>query len=69
MANKIGESNIETNITRGITIPAGAQKGEALISGSVFSLYGAVSGPTITTFNVSVTVGDETSSTYKFGGF
>ncbi|UKZ79431.1 hypothetical protein TrVFT333_007185 [Trichoderma virens FT-333] len=61
-------SNVSGNLTRSITIPASAQKGEkALISASLMSLYGAVYGPTLTNFNVSVTVGDATSSTLKSG--
>ncbi|EHK17648.1 uncharacterized protein TRIVIDRAFT_205388 [Trichoderma virens Gv29-8] len=62
------QSNVSGNLTRSITIPASAQKGEkALISASLMSLYGAVYGPTLTNFNVSVTVGDATSSTLKSG--
>ncbi|EGR48812.1 hypothetical protein MKX07_000006 [Trichoderma sp. CBMAI-0711] len=62
-------SNTVNNITQYLTIPASAEKGEALISASVFSLYGAVYGPTLTNFNVSITVGDSTSSTYKSSTF
>ncbi|KAL6864279.1 hypothetical protein J3F83DRAFT_716061 [Trichoderma novae-zelandiae] len=62
-------SNVMGNITQYITIPASAAKGEALVSASVMSLYGAVYGPTLTNFNVSVTVGDSTSSVYKASTF
>ncbi|KAL6695070.1 hypothetical protein J3F84DRAFT_38231 [Trichoderma pleuroticola] len=63
------ESNVTHNITRSITIPAGTPKGDALISASLYSLYGAVYGPTITNFNVSVTIGDETSPVLKSSTF
>ncbi|KAL6800411.1 hypothetical protein J3E68DRAFT_272040 [Trichoderma sp. SZMC 28012] len=63
------ESNVTYNITRSITIPASAPKGDALISASLYSLYGAVYGPTITNFNVSVTIGDSTSPTLKSSTF
>ncbi|KAK4085539.1 uncharacterized protein Triagg1_529 [Trichoderma aggressivum f. europaeum] len=59
------ESNVTYNITRHITIPASAPKGDALISASLYSLYGATYGPTITNFNVSVTIGEYTSPTFK----
>ncbi|PTB66525.1 hypothetical protein BBK36DRAFT_1119116 [Trichoderma citrinoviride] len=58
-------SNQVGNITQYITIPASAAKGDAVISASVMSLYGAAYSPTLTNFNVSVTVGDFTSPTYK----
>ncbi|KAL7945797.1 hypothetical protein V8C42DRAFT_344556 [Trichoderma barbatum] len=63
------ESNTLHNLSRTITIPATAQKGEALISASLMSLWGAVAGPGLTNFNVSVTVGDETSSVLKSSSF
>ncbi|KAM0253371.1 hypothetical protein ACHAQJ_007265 [Trichoderma viride] len=59
------ESNILTNITRSVTVPAGTPNGEGLITVSVTSLWGAAYMPSLTNYNVSVTIGDETSTTYK----
>jgi len=38
--------------------------GEATLSASLMSLYGAVYGPTLDYFNVSITVGETTSTNY-----
>ncbi|KAF7549999.1 hypothetical protein G7046_g8157 [Stylonectria norvegica] len=59
------ESNQQTNFTKRVTIPKSAVKGEGIVSASLFSLYGASSGPTLSEYNVTVTFGDETSETYK----
>ncbi|RFU79564.1 secreted nis1 [Trichoderma arundinaceum] len=59
------ESNIVTNITKTITIPDGIAKGDGIITASVMSLWGAAAGPALNTFNVTITVGDVTSKTYK----
>ncbi|KAL7789774.1 hypothetical protein V8C37DRAFT_385705 [Trichoderma ceciliae] len=59
------ESNILTNITRSVPFPAGNPMGDGLITVSIMSLFGVASGPSLTNFNVTVTVGDMTSKIYK----
>ncbi|OCK72993.1 hypothetical protein K432DRAFT_411125 [Lepidopterella palustris CBS 459.81] len=62
------QSNTQDNITYSITLPATTPKGKSLLSAGLFSLYGAVGDPTITSFNVSVTVGDVTSESLVSSG-
>jgi hypothetical protein len=62
--HKPEQSNTVTNIPKWTTLPASIGKGPATISASLFSLYGAASGPTLSNYNVSVTIGDATSTTY-----
>lgn len=45
-------------------MPSSAQAGPATFSAALFSLYGAAYGPVIDNFNVSITIGDATSTTY-----
>ncbi|KAL2682605.1 hypothetical protein Neosp_007057 [[Neocosmospora] mangrovei] len=59
------ESNQLHNFNKTVKIPESAVKGEGLVTASLFSLYGASSGPTLSNYNVSVTFGDETSKEYK----
>ncbi|KAK5989444.1 Necrosis-inducing secreted protein 1 [Cladobotryum mycophilum] len=59
------ESNKVDNLTKKITIPADAPKGDAIITASLMSLYGAVYGPTLSNYNVTVTFGDATSTVFK----
>ncbi|KAK1237877.1 hypothetical protein MKX08_002456 [Trichoderma sp. CBMAI-0020] len=58
-------SNIITNITETLTIPAGIAQGDGIISATVYSLYGASQVPTLVNHNVTITVGSETSKTLK----
>jgi len=58
------QSNTLTNIPKWTTLPASTGQGPATLSASLFSLYGAASGPTLSNYNVSVTIGDATSTTY-----
>ncbi|KAF2665770.1 secreted protein NIS1 [Microthyrium microscopicum] len=64
------QSNVLGNITKWVTLPNNTPAGKAVISASFFSLYGAGAAPTIETHNVTITVGDSTSTTYvsSFGG-
>ncbi|KAL7895168.1 hypothetical protein HDV63DRAFT_132611 [Trichoderma sp. SZMC 28014] len=59
------KSNILTNITETLTIPADTPQGEGLISATVYSLYGASTMPTLVNHNVTITVGSATSTTLK----
>ncbi|KAM0513376.1 hypothetical protein ACHAPE_007839 [Trichoderma viride] len=58
-------SNILTNITETITIPANIAQGDGIISATVYSLYGVSQMPTLVNHNVTITVGSETSKTLK----
>ncbi|KAH6639552.1 hypothetical protein C7974DRAFT_134189 [Boeremia exigua] len=59
------ESNTLENVTVEATVPAAlagdAYNGTLILSAGVTSLYGASSSPVVTGFNISVTVGAETS--------
>lgn len=54
-------SNVVTPLSFTVAIAPGYPAGEAILSTSVMSLYGAVAGPTLTGWNVTVTIGSETS--------
>ncbi|TDZ61509.1 hypothetical protein CTRI78_v004327 [Colletotrichum trifolii] len=58
------QSNVPNNITEPITIPESLVPGKYVIAASLFSLYGASSSPTVSNYNVTVNVGNETSTTY-----
>lgn len=55
-------SNTLQNISYAMAMPASTATGQAKFTAALLSLYGAVSDPTITSFNVSVTICDSTSS-------
>ena len=55
-------SNTLQNISYAMTMPASTTTGQAKFAAALLSLYGVASDPTITSFNVSVTIGDSTSS-------
>ncbi|PNP37714.1 hypothetical protein TGAMA5MH_10387 [Trichoderma gamsii] len=59
------KSNILTNITETLTIPANIAQGDGIISATVYSLYGVSQMPTLVNHNVTITVGSETSKTLK----
>lgn len=51
-------------MTQRITLPKTAIPGDGILTASLFSLYGAASGPTLSNYNVTVTFGDSTSDKY-----
>ncbi|KAJ3501223.1 hypothetical protein NM208_g16979 [Fusarium decemcellulare] len=57
--------SILTCFNKTLTIPKEAQKGQGLVTASLFSLYGASGSPTLSNYNVTVTFGDKTSTEYK----
>ncbi|KAH6675624.1 hypothetical protein B0J14DRAFT_586921 [Halenospora varia] len=54
-------SNVLNGLNYTVAISKEFAKGEATLSASVMSLYGAVYGPTLVGWNVSVVVGDSVS--------
>lgn len=54
-------SNIDQNITHTVTIPADMALGAAVVTGALYSLYGALYEPTLTEFVAQVVVGAETN--------
>ncbi len=56
------DSNTIEQLNFTVSIDKSTVAGPATLSASVFSLYGASSGPTLVPFNVSVIVGDTTST-------
>jgi hypothetical protein len=56
-------SNIETPIIEYATVPNGIAAGPALFTATFYSLFGAELSPTLSTYNVSITIGDTTSGT------
>lgn len=50
------KSNILTPITFDVTLPAGTQNGEYVLTASVFSLFGAAYSPSTTEFNTTITI-------------
>jgi hypothetical protein len=59
-------SNVEANITAIVHIPSGTQKGKTVLTASLFSLIGALYSPDTEDFQVTVKVGEFTSSEYVF---
>lgn len=57
------DSNILTPITFFMSIDPSTPVGPAVLSAAVFSLYGAVAGPGTDMYNVTITIGTETSTT------
>jgi hypothetical protein len=55
---------VVTPIPKWTTLPASTAMGPATISAELFSLYGAAYGGVLSNYNVSITVGDSTSTTY-----
>lgn len=52
------------NVTKWVNVPNTLQEGPATFAASVYSLYGAANGPTLTNYNVSINVGASTSTNY-----
>ncbi|PTD10854.1 hypothetical protein FCULG_00011427 [Fusarium culmorum] len=44
--------------------PESAQKGKGVVSAALLSVYGASGSPTLSEYNVTVTIGDKTSTEY-----
>ncbi|KAJ4124940.1 hypothetical protein NW768_009281 [Fusarium equiseti] len=64
------KSNKAEDLTVKLTIPdknTPIKDGEGIVAASLFSIYGASGSPTITNYNVTVTLGDKTSSEYVEG--
>ncbi|KAF4302454.1 hypothetical protein GTA08_BOTSDO06201 [Botryosphaeria dothidea] len=55
-------SNIQTNISVPLTVPADFQKGEAVITAALFSLSGSRYSGILDYFNVTITVADVTDA-------
>lgn len=51
-------------MTKWVNVPSTLPKGQATLSGSLYSLYGAAASQTLSNYNVSITVGDATSTHY-----
>ncbi|KUI60819.1 hypothetical protein VP1G_08017 [Cytospora mali] len=64
----VDKSNLSNNYTESVTLPADAKAGAATFTASLTSLYGVQFAPTLIPFNVSFTIGNETSTTYVYGG-
>ncbi|EPS45336.1 hypothetical protein H072_712 [Dactylellina haptotyla CBS 200.50] len=58
------QSNVLYRIPKWTSIPATIPKGNATYTAAVFSLYGAADAQTLTSYNVTVAIGDTTSTTY-----
>ncbi|RVD89844.1 uncharacterized protein DFL_000834 [Arthrobotrys flagrans] len=58
------KSNIVTRIPHWTSIPSTTPKGKATYTAAIFSLYGAADTQTLVTYNVTVTIGDKTSTNY-----
>ena len=57
-------SNVTNNITATVHIPSSTPKGKTQLTGSLYSLLGALNGPNLEDFTVKIAVGDHTSSQY-----
>jgi len=60
-----GQSNTLTNITKWVDVPSTVAKGPVTLGAGLFSLYGVSSTTTLSNYDVSIAVGDSTSTTYK----
>jgi len=58
------QSNVLYNVTKWVDVPAGIQDGPSTFTAALYSLFGAGNAPTLTTYNVSITVGGATSTNY-----
>ncbi|KAF5237453.1 hypothetical protein FAUST_6013 [Fusarium austroamericanum] len=58
------ESNKIDNLKVKLTVPESAQKGKGVVSAALLSVYGASGSPTLSEYNVTVTIGDKTSTEY-----
>lgn len=62
--NILDKSNSLENLTETITFPDNLEYGQYVVTASLMSLYGAASFPTLTNYNVTICIGDETSEDY-----
>jgi hypothetical protein len=60
----IEQSNVVYNITKWVVSSSSSGKGPATLSAALYSLYGAAAAPTLTTYTVPISFGDQTSTTY-----
>ncbi|KAK2009741.1 hypothetical protein LZ32DRAFT_608159 [Colletotrichum eremochloae] len=58
------KSNVANNLTQTVPIPENTVAGKYVVSAGLYSLYGASSTPTLSTYNVTILVGNETSTSY-----
>ncbi|KAF3917325.1 hypothetical protein ABW21_db0200192 [Orbilia brochopaga] len=58
------QSNTLGGIPKWTFIPAGIPQGPATYIATFYSLFGAAYGPTLTSWNVTITIGDRTSTNY-----
>jgi hypothetical protein len=58
------QSNVEQPIPKWVTMPNNVPTGPATVTFQAYSLYGAEAGGSLNTYNVSVTIGAATSTTY-----
>ncbi|KAL4725539.1 hypothetical protein ACLX1H_007688 [Fusarium chlamydosporum] len=58
------ESNKAEPLNVTLTVPDTFKEGEGVFAAALLSIYGASGSPTITKWNVTVTLGDKTSTEY-----
>jgi Nis1 family len=56
------DSNIVTPIDKRLKMPSDVPSGNAVLSAAFFSLYGEAMSQTMTTYNVTVIIGEKTST-------
>lgn len=64
----VADSNYDGNFNKSVTFPVTTYTGAASFTASLESLYGVQYEPVLAPFNVSITVGEETSKEYVFVG-
>ena len=65
----VDKSNEIANYTIPITIPKETAEGPVTFTTSLFQLYGAANGPTVTDYSGQITLGKETSDEYVTGEY
>lgn len=64
----VSNSNYDSDFNKSVTFPTTSYTGAASFTASLESLYGVQYEPVLAPFNVSITVGEETSKEYVFVG-
>lgn len=64
----VANSNYDGNFNKSVTFPTTSYTGGASFTASLESLYGVQYEPVLAPFNVSITIGEETSSDYVYVG-
>ncbi|KAJ4389215.1 hypothetical protein N0V93_006678 [Gnomoniopsis smithogilvyi] len=64
----VSKSNYDGNFNKSVVFPATTYVGAASFTASLESLYGVQYEPVLTPFNLSITIGSETSTDYIFVG-